>query len=152
MLDLAGADAKGQRAERAVGGGVGVTAHDRHAGLGEAQLGANHVDDALVGVAQGVQAHAELLGVLAQGVNLGAAGDVRDRLVDVDRGRVVVLGRDRQVGAAHLASGQAQALEGLGARDLVHQVEVDVQQVGGAVLALGDDVVAPHLFRHRSAH
>ena len=133
-------------------GGVGVAAHDGHAGLGEAQLGANDVDDALVGVAQGVQANTELLGILAQGVDLGAARDVRDRLVNVDRGRVVVLGRDRQVGAAHLAAGQAQALEGLGARDLVHQVEVDVQQIGGTVFTLGDDVVAPHLFRHRSAH
>ena len=152
VLDLAGADAEGQRAERAVGGGVGVAAHDGHAGLGEAQLGANHVDDTLVGVAQGVQAHAELLGVLAQGVDLSAARDVRDRLINVDRGRVVVLGGDRQVGATHLASGEAQALEGLRTRHFVHEVEVDVEQVGGAVLPLGHDVVAPHLFSHRSAH
>ena len=131
---------------------MGVAAHDRHAGLGEAQLGANHVDDALVGVAQGVQAHAELLGVLAQSVDLGAARDVRDRLVDVDRRRVVVLGRDRQIGATHLASGEAQALKCLGARHFVHEMEVDVEQVGGAVLPLGHDVVTPHLFCHRSAH
>ena len=131
---------------------MGVAAHDRHAGLGEAQLGANHVDDALVSVTQGVQAHAELLGVLTQRVDLGAARDVRDRLVDVDGRRVVVLGRDRQVGATHLASGEAQALESLGARDFVHEVEVDVEQVGGTILPLGHDVVAPHLFCHRSAH
>ena len=99
-----------------------------------------------------MQAHAELLGVLTQGVDLGAAGDVRDRLVDVDRRRVVVLGRDRQVGATHLASGEAQALECLGARHLVHQVEVNEQKVGGTVLPLGHDVVAPHLFCHRSGH
>ena len=48
VLDLAGADAEGQRAEGAVGGGVAVAAHDRHARLGEALLGADDVDDALV--------------------------------------------------------------------------------------------------------
>ena len=152
VLDLAGADTEGQCAEGTVRGGVGVAAHDRHAGLGEAQLGADDVNDALIGVAQGVQAHAELLGILAQRVDLRAARDVCNGLVNVDGRRVVILRRDRQIGAANLASGQAQALEGLGTRDLMHQVEVDVQQVGRAVLTLGDDVVAPHLFGHRSAH
>ena len=131
---------------------MGVAAHDRHAGLGEAQLGADDVNDALIGVAQGVQAHAELLGILTQRVDLRAARDVRNGLVNVDGRRIVILRRNRQVGATNLASGQAQALEGLGARDLMHEVEVDVQQVGRAVLTLGDDVVAPHLFGHRSTH
>ncbi len=49
VLDLAGADAEGERAEGAVGGGVRVAADDGHAGLGEAELGADDVDDALVG-------------------------------------------------------------------------------------------------------
>ncbi len=60
VLDLAGADAEGQRAERAVGAGVAVAADDRHAGLGDAELRADDVDDALAGVAHGVQADAEL--------------------------------------------------------------------------------------------
>ena len=152
VLNLAGADAEGQRAERAVRGGVGVAAHDRHARLGQAQLRADDVDDALVGVAQGVQADAELLGVLTQGVDLGAARHVRDGQVDVDRGRVVVLGRNRQIGAADLPSGEAQALKRLGARHFMHEMEVNVEQIGGAILPLGHDVVSPHLFCHRSAH
>ena len=56
VLDLAGADAEGQGAERAVGGGVAVAADDGHARLGEALLGADDVDDALAGVAHRVQA------------------------------------------------------------------------------------------------
>ncbi len=52
VLDLGGADAEGQRAEGAVGGGVRVAAHDRHARLGQAQLRADHVHDALIGTAQ----------------------------------------------------------------------------------------------------
>ena len=50
--DLAGADAEGQRAERAVGAGVAVPADDGHAGLGEAQLGPDDVHDALALAAQ----------------------------------------------------------------------------------------------------
>ena len=56
VLDLARADAEGQRAEGAVGGGVGVAAHDGHARLGEALLGADDVDDALARVAHRVEA------------------------------------------------------------------------------------------------
>ena len=47
VLDLARADAERERAEGAVGGGVRVAADDRHAGLGDAELGADHVHDAL---------------------------------------------------------------------------------------------------------
>ena len=48
VLDLARADAEGQGAEGAVGGGVAVAADDRHARLGEPLLGADDVHDALV--------------------------------------------------------------------------------------------------------
>ena len=47
VLHLARADAEGERAEGAVGRGVRVAADDRHAGLGDAQLGTDHVHDAL---------------------------------------------------------------------------------------------------------
>ena len=48
VLDLGGADAEGQRAERAMRGGVRVAADDGHAGLGDAELRADHVHDPLV--------------------------------------------------------------------------------------------------------
>ena len=50
VLDLAGADAVRQRAERAVGRGVRIAADDRHAGQRRALLRADHVDDALAQV------------------------------------------------------------------------------------------------------
>ena len=56
VLDLARADPEGEGAERAVGRGVAVAAHDRHARLGEALLGADDVDDALAAVAHRVAA------------------------------------------------------------------------------------------------
>ena len=65
VLDLARADAEGDRTEGAVGGGVGVAAHDGHARLGEALLGPDDVDDALLGVAHREVRDAELGGVAA---------------------------------------------------------------------------------------
>ena len=52
--------------------------------------------------------------------------------------------RDGEVGPAHGAPGQAQAVERLRRRDLVDEVEVDVEEVGLA-LAVVDDVALPHL-------
>ncbi len=89
VLDLAGADAEGQGAEGAVGGGVGVAADDRHAGLGEALLGADHVDDALAVGAQGVDVDAELGAVALEGFELHAGELVLDARGD---GRVPSVG------------------------------------------------------------
>ena len=48
VLHLGRADAERERAERAVSGGVAIAADDGHARLGEAQLGADDVHDALL--------------------------------------------------------------------------------------------------------
>ena len=77
-------------------------------GMREAELRADDVHDALLLVAERVQADAELRGVAAQRLDLRAARQVGDRLVDVERRGVVVLGRDREVGTAHRAAGQAR--------------------------------------------
>ena len=135
VLDLAGADAERERAERAVRGGVRVAADDRHARLGDPELRADDVDDALLGVAHRVDAHAELGAVLAQRLDLGAADLVLDRTRSEQRQRVVgrgvvVLGGQREIGTVHRAAGQPKAVERLRARHLVHEVHVDVQQVG----------------------
>ena len=130
VLDLRRADAERDRAERAVGARVAVAADDRHPRLGEAELRADHVHDALVEVAERVQPDAELLAVPAQRLDLGARDRVRDRLVPVEGGDVVVLGRQGEVGSAYGPAGEAESLERLRARDLVDEVEVDVEQVG----------------------
>ena len=103
VLDLARADAEGERAERAVGGRVRVAADDGHARQGAALLRADDVDDALVGVAHREVRDAELGGVLAQHLDLPGGDRVGDRLVDVGGRDVVVLGGDGEVGAADLA-------------------------------------------------
>ena len=72
MLHLAGPDPEGQRAKRAVSGRMGVAAHDRHPGLGDAQLGANHVHDALMLGPDRVHGNLELCAVALQRFDLNA--------------------------------------------------------------------------------
>ena len=146
VLDLARADAERDRPERAVRGGVRVAAHDGHARHRAALLGADHVDDALARVTHREVDDAELGGVRPQRVDLLGRDRVGDRLVDVGRRHVVVFGGDRQVGAAHATARQPEAVEGLGAGHLVHEVEVDVQQVGFAGCGV-HDVSVPDLLR-----
>ena len=149
VLHLAGADAEHDRAEGPVGGGVAVAADDGHARLGPALLGPDDVDDALVGVAHGVAGDAELGRVVVEHLELLGRDRVGDRLVDVGGGDVVVRRRHREIGAPHGAPGQAQPVEGLRRGHLVHQVQVDEQQVG---LGFGrmDDVRVPDLLAERA--
>ena len=67
------------------------------------------------------------------------------------RGYVVVFGGQRQIGAVHGAPSQAQAVEGLRAGDLVHEVHVDIEQVGLVRRAVYDMTV-PELLRERLTH
>ena len=146
VLDLRGADAEGQRSERAVRRRVGVAAHDGHPRQGASLLRADHMDDALTRIAHRVQRDVELGRVGPQHLDLAGRDRVGDGLVDVGRGHVVVLGRHRQVGPADAALADPEPVEGLWAGDLVHQVEIDVEQVGLA-RRLVHDVAIPHLLR-----
>ena len=71
------------------------------------------------------------------------------RLVEAGGRHVVVHRRDREVGAPHAAAREAQPVERLRRRHLVHEVEIDVEEIG---LALGvmDDVVRPDLLGQAS--
>ncbi len=61
--------------------------------------------------------------------------------------------RDREVRAADRTAVQAQPVERLRAGDLVHQMEVDVEEVGLAVGSMDDvafpDLLGERLRRHR---
>ncbi len=151
VLDLGGADAERDRAERAVGRGVGVAADDGHARLGQTELRADDVHDPLLDVAERVQPDPELGGVGAQRVDLGARHRVGDRLVPVEGRNVVVLGREGQVGASYGASGEPQPFERLRRGDLVDQVQVDEQQVG-LTLGAADHVLVPDLLGQGLSH
>ena len=152
MFDLRGADTHCQRTECAMGRGVTVTTDDRHSRLGKTQLRSDDVHDALFDVAHRIEPDAEFFAVTSQCLDLYARHRIGDRLVDVDGGHVVVFSGKRQIGAVHRASGQAQTVEGLRAGDLVHQMQVDIDQVGTRALPGDHNVVVPNLLGHGARH
>src|SRR5690606_34730356 len=87
-----------------------------------------------------------------QRAGVGAGVDVGDRLVDVDRGGVVVPGREGLVDTAGLAPLLAQAVGGLRARGLLEELGGDVEQIRVAGLPAADHVSRPHLLREGPRH
>ena len=142
VFDLAGADAEGEGAEAAMGGGVAIAADEGGAGEGEAEFGADDVDDALVGVVEVHEGDAEVAAVAVEGFELLGEEGVGDRGVACGGGDGVVGDGDGGVGAADGAVGGAEGFEGLGGADFLDEVAVDVEEVD-AVFEGGDDVGVP---------
>ena len=113
MFDFGGAYADGERAECAVRGGVAVAAHYDLSGLGEALLGANDVDDALVGAEPVVEGHTELVAVALEIVELLYGNGVVQGTAEFPGGGVVVHGGYGEVWPADFAAGHTQSLERL---------------------------------------
>ena len=65
------------------------------------------------------------------------------------RWNVVILGRDRQIGAANRPAVLPKTIKGLRGRDFVHEVQVDVEEIWLAVFGV-DDMVVPHLLAEGS--
>ena len=75
-----------------MGGGVGIAADEGDARQGEAELGADDVDDALIAVAQAEQLDAVLTAVVCQGFHLVAGQWILNAVRQPGR-RHVVIGR-----------------------------------------------------------
>jgi DNA-binding IclR family transcriptional regulator len=98
-----------------------------------------------------VDADAELTRIPPQRVDLSPRHRVRDRLVDVQRRRVVVLCCQREIRTANGPTGLPQTIEGLRAGHLVNEMQIDEEQVGLTVSG-SYDVVVPHLLAQCLAH
>src|SRR6516164_11177876 len=117
MLDLRGADAKGERAHRAMRRGVAVAADDRHARLAQTLLGPDDVDDALVKAGDRKVRDPEFLDVALEHVDLKlrlGIGDSRGAGRPIGRRDVVVGHSDRRVWPADLAAGELEPLKACG--------------------------------------
>jgi len=149
VLDFRGADAIGERAERAVGGGVTVATDECHAGQRKSLLRPDDVNDALPLVELVVIFEPEEFHVLGQVGDLRLALGVGIFQPPVGGRHVVIDHAERLLRRAHLAAGKPQALEGLRAGHLMHQVPVDIDQAG-AVRLLVDQMVVPDLVVERA--
>ena len=127
--DLGGADAEGQRAEGSVGGGVGVAAGDGHAGLGQAHFRADDMNDALQARVEPEEGDAEFLHVFLDGAHHLLGLVVGEGPGLALGGHDVVHGGEGAVGIGHLQALFRHHVEGLGAGDLVDEVQADEKLV-----------------------
>ena len=141
---LTGANAKGDRTESPMGGGVGVAAGHGHARLGQTQFGGNHVDDPLATAADAMQGDAVLRAVRLQGGEHFLRQGIREGARLGGRRNDVIHRGDRALGVPHRQTQVLQAGKGLGAGDLVDQMQAD-EQLGGPTRQLGDLVKIPNL-------
>jgi len=151
LFHFAGADAESQRAKRAVRCRMAIAADYRHAGLRESEFGSDYVYDALPVRMDAEAAYAELGTVGFELFELLTRNRIDDRQRAVRGRNAVIRGGNGEIGTAHLEAALAQALEGLGRRHLVYQVEIDVEQCGRAG-ALVNYVVVPEFFDDRAWH
>ena len=151
VAHLGGPDAEGDGADGAVRGGVAVAARDGHARLGEAELGPDHVDDALLARRHVEQGQAEVLHVAVhvRGHVLRHRVGVGPRLIR--RRDDVVERAEGPLGHPHLQLGVLQHLERLRRRHLVDEVQAD-QELGLAGRQRPDRVRLPHLVEQRACH
>ena len=107
MFDLGCADTERECTECAVRGCVRIATDNRHTRLRESELRPDHVHDAVFLIAHRKDAQTKLLGIATHNAHLFGGNRIGDRLVDVLRRDVVVLGDEGQIGTTNCASGHA---------------------------------------------
>ncbi len=154
VSDLGRADAESQRAESAVGARVRIAADDCLAGLSRPELRRNYVHDAAFGTREIPELDPEIGAVLFHLDDLLGRGRLADDLEILERGdgnrrdRVIECS-EAQIGPAHGQAFFAQHVEGLRARHLMDEMQIDIED-GGAIVAFGaDDMRVPYLVEQR---
>src|SRR4029077_18303151 len=149
VLHLARAYAESEAAESAVGAGVGMASDEGHAGQRRALLRPDDVHDSLLPVEVGeIDLRAILPDVGIQRLDLQPRYRVfypRDALVPAAGRRVVISSRDDGVHAPRFSVRELEALVSLGARNLVDQVAVDIDE-RRTVRSLVHEVAVPQFF------
>ena len=128
-----------------------VAADDRHARQRDALFRADDVHDALARIGHGDIGHAERGDVVLQRVDLQPAFRLGDALAAVLGRHVMVGDGDGRIDPAHLAAGEAETFESLGAGDLMHEMAVDIKDAGAVLHAL-HHMRIPDLVEQSSCH
>ena len=129
MFHFGRTNAESECPHGAMGRGMAIAAHNRHARQRTAKLRPDHMHNALTVIEQRDVRHAEFNDVLFQGINLQAAFGVHNA------GATAVIGRDimvhhgeRRIRAAHLAPRGAQAIKSLRRGHFMGQMKVNIKQ------------------------
>ncbi len=129
MRELGGAAAERERAEPAHGRGVAVGHRMGRARQHHAELGRDHMRDALLGIAEIEHADAVPAAALAHGAQEGRAIGVAGVGAAGLRRDGVILHREGEVGPPHRPALFLERLEGVRGVQLMQHVAVDIDQL-----------------------
>jgi hypothetical protein len=149
--NLGGADPECESADGTVGRGVAVPARDRHPGLREAELGADHMDDPLTAAGHVEERQTELLHVSMHVNRHLFRQRIRVRTGLIERRHDVVERPEGSLGHPDLQLQLLEHLEGLRGRHLVDEVEAD-QELGLTGGQSPHRVRFPDLVEQRARH
>jgi len=127
MLDLACADAEGERGKRAMRGRVAVAADDGRARQRPTLFRPHDVHDALADIVHRQILDAEFARVGFELGNLIARLRIGDPLGAILGRHIVICDRQSEFGASHLAMRSPEAFERLWARHFVHEMAIDIK-------------------------
>ena len=126
MLDLAGANAKGQRAKRPMRGGMGIPTHNDHARQRQSLLWSDHMDDTLADIVYVENLDAGCPTVLLECLDLPGGHGIFNGFVPVCCWHVMVGHGYRRWGAAYVPAGQLQTLKRLWRSHLMGEVAINI--------------------------
>ena len=151
VFNLRGTDAITERAKRAIRGGVRVGTADQHARLRKAQLGSDHMHDALLRVIDSPVHDPCATGVGCKLIDHVARFRIACRSTAklTPSGRHIVVGEgERLRRPAHRAAGSLQPIKRV-ERPLMNEIPVDVQQGFAGGIRLRDPMEIPDLVKQR---
>ena len=128
-----------------------VAAGNRHPRLRNAKLRPDHVDDALEPAVEVEERHAILAAVAFERREHVLGHDVHERPPQIARRHDVIDRRDRPAGKPNLPAPRPQHVEGLRARDFMHQVQTH-EELGLAVREYSDSMGVPDFLQERQRH
>jgi hypothetical protein len=136
MLDLGRPDSKGQRTERAMGGGVAVTAHDRRSRQSKPLLWPDNVHDALTNIRHTKKLDTKLFAVLGQRLDLNPGFFILDAHAAIGRRHIVIGHGKRGIRATHGAAAQTQAFKRLRAGHFMDEMSINIDKAGVIILRI----------------
>ena len=151
VAHLACADAKSDRSECTVRGGVGVAAGDRGAGLRDTLFGTDDMNDALLAAGKIEEGNSGFGAVLTEFLHHGVGERVGEGLGSLVGRYDVIDGCEGAVRIENLESEVTNHAKGLGAGHLVNEVSAD-QKLGASVRERANGVFLPDLIKKRFGH
>src|ERR1700761_543535 len=138
-----------QRAEGAMRRSMAIAADDRRARQREALFRPDDMDDALAAILLVEIIDPEILGIGGERLDLDAAFLILDALRAIRGRHVMIDDSEGLFRRAHLAPGNSQTFECLGARHFMDEMAINIEKAGAIVLAI-DHVVIEDLVVQRA--